>query len=135
MMKSKSKLLIPEIIRFIRKIYKTAFEISGKSILDQAVARGAFIDQSQSMNIFMSVPDNKRLTKSHFYAWKNGLKTGMYYLRLKPAVDPINFGLDPNVIAEIESKRESLGIIRNNNSNGNGHSTYYSNVSLCTSCQ
>jgi ribonucleoside-diphosphate reductase alpha chain len=77
----------------IRALYKTAYEISQKVIIDQAADRGAFICQSQSLNIFMENPSFAKLSSMHFYAWQRGLKTGMYYLRSKAAVDPIKFTL------------------------------------------
>ncbi len=84
---------IDEIPNHIKEIYKTAFEIKQKDIIQQSIDRGAFIDQSQSLNLFMEKPDNNILSSAHFYGWKNGLKTGMYYLRSKPAADPIQFGI------------------------------------------
>jgi len=82
----------------IKQLYKTIWEIKQVWVLKAAGARGAFVDQTQSMNIFMSEPDYQRLGSSHFWAWRNGLKTGMYYLRSKPSVDAIKFTLDPNLI-------------------------------------
>lgn len=78
----------------IKDLYKTAWEIKQRSIIDMAADRGAFIDQSQSLNLFMESPNYKKLTSAHFYAWEKGLKTGMYYLRSRPAVDPIKFTVD-----------------------------------------
>ena len=78
----------------IKELYKTAWEIKQRSIIDMAADRGAFIDQSQSLNLFMESPNYKKLTSAHFYAWEKGLKTGMYYLRSRPAVDPIKFTVD-----------------------------------------
>jgi ribonucleoside-diphosphate reductase alpha subunit len=77
----------------IRDLYKTAYEISQKVIIDQAADRGAFICQSQSLNIFMEAPTFAKLSSMHFYGWSRGLKTGMYYLRSKAATDPIKFTL------------------------------------------
>ena len=91
---------IPEIPPHIREIYKTAFEIKQRDIIQQSIDRGAFIDQSQSMNLFMGKPDNNILSSAHFFGWKNGIKTGMYYLRNKPAVLPLQFGI------EVEKKEE-----------------------------
>jgi len=76
---------IDEIPINIKNIYKTAFEIPQKAIVDLSIGRGPFIDHTQSLNIFMAEPNYKKLNNSHFYGWKNGLKTGMYYLRSKPA--------------------------------------------------
>lgn len=89
----------------IKNVFKTAFEIKTKPILNMAIGRGPFIDQSQSTNIFSKSPDFDMLTSSHFYGWENGLKTGMYYLRSVAAVDPVKFGLDPEVNKKIREKR------------------------------
>ena len=70
------------------------YEISQKNIIDQAADRGAFICQSQSLNLFVENANFGKLSSMHFYAWQKGLKTGMYYLRSKAAVDPIKFTLD-----------------------------------------
>ena len=78
----------------IKDLYKTAWEIKQKVILDMAADRGAFICQSQSMNVFMEDANYKKLSSMHFYAWQKGLKTGMYYLRTKAAADPIKFTVD-----------------------------------------
>ena len=85
---------IPEIPQDLKDLYKTTYEISQKVIIDMAADRGAFICQSQSMNLFVENPNFGKLSSMHFYAWQKGLKTGMYYLRSKAAVDPIKFTLD-----------------------------------------
>ena len=85
---------IPEIPQELKDLYKTTYEISQKVIIDLAADRGAFICQSQSMNLFVENPNFGKLSSMHFYAWQKGLKTGMYYLRSKAAVDPIKFTLD-----------------------------------------
>ena len=85
---------INEIPDNIKILYRTAWEISQRSILDMAADRGAYICQSQSLNIFMENATNSKLTSMHFHAWKIGLKTGMYYLRTKAAVDAIKFTID-----------------------------------------
>lgn len=77
----------------IKEVYKTVWEIKQKTIIDLAADRGKFVDQSQSMNIFMAEPDFNRLYSCHMYSFKQGLKTGMYYLRSRPAVDSIKFNL------------------------------------------
>lgn len=77
----------------LKQLYKTSWELSMKAIIDMAADRGAFICQSQSLNLFMESPTFSKLTSMHFYAWQKGLKTGMYYLRTRPAVDPIKFTL------------------------------------------
>lgn len=79
----------------IKLLYKTVWEMSMKNIIDMSADRGAFIDQSQSLNLFMAQPTENKVTSMHFYAWQKGLKTGMYYLRTKPAVDAKKFTLDP----------------------------------------
>lgn len=85
---------IKRIPQHIKDLYKTVWEISQKVIIDMAADRGAFVDQSQSMNIFIAEPTYGKLTSMHFYAWKKGLKTGMYYLRTKPATTAIKFTVD-----------------------------------------
>jgi ribonucleoside-diphosphate reductase alpha chain len=91
---------IPEIPGRIKELYKTAWEISQKAIIDQAADRGAFICQSQSLNIFMEQANFGKLTSMHFYGWEKGLKTGMYYLRTKAATDAIKFTIDKSVVEE-----------------------------------
>ncbi len=85
---------IPEIPQNIKDIYKTVWEISQKAIIDMSADRGAFICQSQSLNIHLTDPNFGKLTSMHFYAWKKGLKTGMYYLRSTAAADAIKFTVD-----------------------------------------
>ncbi|MEL6988745.1 MAG: ribonucleoside-diphosphate reductase subunit alpha, partial [Bacteroidota bacterium] len=77
----------------LKNLYKTVWELSQKVIIDMAADRGAYICQSQSLNLFVENPNFKKLSSMHFYAWQKGLKTGMYYLRSKAAVDPIKFTL------------------------------------------
>ena len=77
----------------LKEMYKTVWELSMKDIIDMSRHRGYFIDQSQSLNLFMENANMAKLTSMHFYAWKSGLKTGMYYLRTKSAVDAIKFTL------------------------------------------
>ena len=84
----------------IKELYKTVWELSMKDIIDMAKHRGYFIDQSQSLNLFVEGATMAKLTSMHFYAWKSGLKTGMYYLRTKSAVDAIKFTLDKKVKEE-----------------------------------
>jgi ribonucleoside-diphosphate reductase alpha chain len=85
---------IPEIPQNLKDIYKTVWEISQKVIIDMSAERGAFICQSQSLNIHITDPNFGKLTSMHFYAWKKGLKTGMYYLRSTSAADAIKFTHD-----------------------------------------
>jgi len=86
----------------LKELYKTVWELSMKDIIDMSRQRGYFIDQSQSLNLFMENANNSKLTSMHFYAWKSGLKTGMYYLRTKSAVDAIKFTLSK------ETKKEPV---------------------------
>eukprot|EP00635_Sarcinochrysidales_sp_CCMP3193_P010659 CAMPEP_0118907224 /NCGR_PEP_ID=MMETSP1166-20130328/10776_1 /TAXON_ID=1104430 /ORGANISM="Chrysoreinhardia sp, Strain CCMP3193" /LENGTH=193 /DNA_ID=CAMNT_0006846587 /DNA_START=38 /DNA_END=619 /DNA_ORIENTATION=+ len=79
----------------LKNLYKTAWELKQKHLVDLAADRGPFVDQSQSLNAFLPSPDYQKLTAFHFYGWKKGLKTGMYYLRTKPAANAIRFTLDP----------------------------------------
>lgn len=89
---------VPGIPQNIKDLYKTVWEISQKVIIDMAADRGAYICQSQSMNIFMQDPNFGKLTSMHFYAWKKGLKTGMYYLRSQAATAAIKFTLDKSAL-------------------------------------
>lgn len=91
---------VPEIPKHIREVYKTVWEISQRVILDMAADRGAFICQSQSMNVHIADPNTSKLTSMHFYAWKRGLKTGMYYLRTRPKADAIKFTVDQEQLAK-----------------------------------
>lgn len=99
---------INNIPQHIKKNYRTAFEIKMKDILKQSIERGKFIDQSQSLNLYMETSDFDRLTSAHFYGWEKGLKTGMYYLRSKASVDPIQFGIDPKEIQRIKKESEEI---------------------------
>ncbi|MBO1885055.1 ribonucleoside-diphosphate reductase subunit alpha [Capnocytophaga sp. Marseille-Q4570] len=89
---------IPKIPTELKELYKTVWEIKQKTIIDMAAERGAFICQSQSLNLFMAEPNLAKLTSMHFHAWKSGLKTGMYYLRTKAAVDAIKFTVDTQLL-------------------------------------
>jgi len=90
----------------IKAIYKTIWEIQQVWVLKGALARSYYVDQTQSMNIFMAEPDYQRLSSSHFWGWKNGLKTGMYYLRTRPSANAIKFTIDPNMEKKILNKIE-----------------------------
>jgi ribonucleoside-diphosphate reductase alpha chain len=89
---------LPGVPQNIKDLYKTVWEISQKIIIDMAADRGAYICQSQSMNIFMQDPNFGKLTSMHFYAWKKGLKTGMYYLRSQAATAAIQFTVDKSAL-------------------------------------
>lgn len=90
----------------IKQLYKTVWEISMKSVIEQCRDRGVFVDQMQSMNLFMANPNYKRLTSMHFYAWKNNLKSGMYYLRSKASASAGKFSIDPNLEKRIREKQQ-----------------------------
>ncbi|WET01058.1 ribonucleoside-diphosphate reductase subunit alpha [Flavobacterium sp. YJ01] len=102
---------IDKIPQDLKDLYKTVWEMSMKDIIDMSRQRGYFIDQSQSLNLFMQDANYSKLTSMHFYAWQSGLKTGMYYLRTKAAVDAIKFTLNndkkeetaPTLVAETEA--------------------------------
>lgn len=84
----------------LKALYKTVWEISQRSVIDHASARGAYIDQSQSMNVHMQEPNFGKISSMHFYAWKQGLKTGMYYLRTRAAVNAVQFTVKNNTKAK-----------------------------------
>ena len=90
----------------IRDLYKTVWEIKQKVIIDMAADRGAFICQSQSLNIHIADPSTAKLTSMHFYAWRKGLKTGMYYLRSRPKADAIQFTVDQSQLAQTRKTGE-----------------------------
>jgi len=87
----------------LKPLYKTAWEIKQKCLIDHAAGRGVYIDQSQSLNLFMEEPTYAKVTSAHFYVWKKGLK-GTYYLRSKPAADPIAFTVDPSLLVKTLKK-------------------------------
>jgi ribonucleoside-diphosphate reductase subunit M1 len=91
---------IPEIPKKMQEVYKTVWELKMRTLIDMAADRGAFIDQSQSLNLFVAAPTTSKLTSMHFYSWKQGLKTGCYYLRTRPAADAIQFTVDAEAVAQ-----------------------------------
>ena len=101
---------IDEIPDNIKALYKTVWEIKQKDLLDMAADRGAFIDQSQSLNVFIDQPNHAKLTSMHFHGWKKGLKTGMYYMRTKAVADAIKFTVskDTTSIPKIAVKPAAL---------------------------
>jgi ribonucleoside-diphosphate reductase alpha subunit len=101
---------IAEIPQNIKEIYKTVWEISQKSIIDMSADRGAYICQSQSLNIHLTDPNFGKLTSMHFYAWKKGLKTGMYYLRSTAAADAIKFTLDKTAMDQPHVSETKSGV-------------------------
>jgi ribonucleoside-diphosphate reductase alpha subunit len=90
---------IVELPQHLKDVYRTVWEIKQKDLIDMAAARGAYIDQSQSLNLFLETPSAAQITSMHFYTWKLGLKTGMYYLRSRPAADAIKFTVDQSKLA------------------------------------
>ncbi|KAJ1511657.1 Ribonucleoside-diphosphate reductase large subunit [Coelomomyces lativittatus] len=99
---------IPNIPDDLKKIYRTVWEISQRSIVDMAADRGAYIDQSQSLNIHIAEPNFGKLTSMHFHGWKSGLKTGIYYLRARPAADAIKFTVDQLALQKEKEKEQNL---------------------------
>ncbi|MFH4977936.1 hypothetical protein AB6A40_004645 [Gnathostoma spinigerum] len=98
----------------IRELYKTVWEISQKDLIEMAADRGAFIDQSQSLNIFIAKPTFANCTSMHFYGWQKGLKTGMYYLRTRPAVDAVQFTVDKSRLKnQMENSPQSVSEMMN----------------------
>ncbi len=97
---------IPEIPEDIKARYKTAWELKQRTLVDMAAARGAFICQSQSLNLFVADSTYAKLTGMHFYSWKKGLKTGCYYLRTKAPVAAQKFTVDPRLLAAIHQNKD-----------------------------
>ena len=114
---------IKEIPQEGKDLFKTVWEISQKEIINLAIGRSPFIDQSQSLNIHLAEPTYSKMCSVHFHAWKNGLKTGMYYLRSRPAADPIKFTVDVEYLlkqaGQIINKDEENEAIRPREENGN----------------
>jgi ribonucleoside-diphosphate reductase subunit M1 len=108
---------VMEIPKVVREVYKTVWEISQRSIIDMAADRGAFICQSQSLNIHIAEPTTSKLTSMHFYTWKLGLKTGMYYLRTRPKADAIKFTVDQEQLVAEKLKQQNLNDVTNNKEN------------------
>ena len=104
---------IDQIPESIQKLYKTSWEIKQKTLIDMAAARGAFICQSQSLNLFIADPNYAKLTSMHFYGWKKGLKTGVYYLRTRAPVMAQKFTIDPDLQREA-AKSEQQRVLRKN---------------------
>lgn len=94
---------IPEIPADLKELYKTVWEIKQRSLIDMAADRGAYICQSQSLNLFVDSPNTSKLTSMHFYAWKKGLKTGMYYLRTQAATQAVQFTVEKQGSKEMEA--------------------------------
>jgi len=123
---------IPEIPANIKELYKTVWEIKQRTIIDMAADRGAFIDQSQSLNLFIQDANFAKMSSAHFYAWKKGLKTGMYYLRTKAAADAIKFTVDQSALAQptfVLGNEDQLLVDR-----GQGHVLSYDEQQAQLSC-
>ena len=99
---------IPGINEELQLRYKTSWEMKQKVLIDMAAARGAFICQSQSLNLFVADPTYSKLTSMHFYAWKQGLKTGCYYLRTKAPVTAQKFTVDPRLMAAVQNNQSQV---------------------------
>jgi ribonucleotide reductase alpha subunit len=103
---------IAEIPEHVRELYKTVWEIKMRTVIDMAADRGVFVDQSQSMNLFVENPDFKKLSSMHFYAWNKGLKTGMYYLRTKAKAKAQMFTIDPKLVKLSNLQQDGLACTR-----------------------
>jgi len=101
---------IPAIPADVKAIYKTVWEISQKKVLDLAADREAYICQSQSLNVHLQAPTMGQLTSMYFYGWKKGLKTGMYYLRTRPAAQAIQFTMDQSVLKNAKKQQEQAAL-------------------------
>jgi len=108
---------IDSIPKNIKDIYRTVWEIPQMSLIEMSADRAPFIDQSQSLNIFIDTPSFAKLNTCLFYSWEKGLKTGMYYLRSKVASKPNRFGIDIDHINRIESEKKKKEICRLNKNN------------------
>jgi len=123
---------IPEIPDDIKLLYRTCWELKMRSLIDMAADRGAFIDQSQSFNVFMTDPNYAKLSSMHFYGWKKGLKTGMYYLRTRAAADAIKFTVDQSSLAAKAKQDAKQG--DGNKADANEASTASREPEECLAC-
>ena len=110
---------IDAIPKHLQDVYKTVWEVPQRVILDLAADRSPYICQSQSLNVHIADPSSKKLTSMHFYAWKKGLKTGMYYLRSRPKADAIQFTVDQEKLAEDTKKKASVSTDKENKKTSN----------------
>jgi len=110
---------IEEIPKELRDVYKTVWEVPQRIILDLAADRSPYICQSQSLNVHIAEPSSKKLTSMHFYAWKKGLKTGMYYLRSRPKADAIQFTVDQEKLAADTKTKANVATGKENRAKSN----------------
>ncbi|EMR02992.1 ribonucleoside-diphosphate reductase subunit alpha [Cesiribacter andamanensis] len=125
---------IPEIPQHIKDLYRTVWEISQKAIMDMAADRGAYICQSQSLNIHIQDPNFGKLTSMHFYAWKKGLKTGMYYLRTKAAASAIQFTVDKTALQQPKAAEAQQPAPANDDQNRSDMACSLDNPDACEAC-
>jgi ribonucleoside-diphosphate reductase alpha subunit len=126
---------IPEIPQHIKDLYRTVWEISQKSIMDMAADRGAYICQSQSLNIHIQDPNFGKMTSMHFYSWKKGLKTGMYYLRTKAATQAIQFTVDKAALQQPKAaEAPQQAPVSNDDQNRSDMACSLDNPDACEAC-
>ena len=123
---------IKEVPAHIKELYKTVWEIKQRNLIDMAADRGAFICQSQSLNLFVDTPTVAKLTSMHFYAWKKGLKTGMYYLRTQAATQAVQFTIEKQGSNEMEPVIPKPEESHNNNQNNVDDITSDFNAPSCS---
>jgi ribonucleoside-diphosphate reductase alpha chain len=116
----------------IKKLYKTSWELSQKSLMDLSISRGPYVCQTQSLNLFFEEPTTRVLTSAMFYAWKNGLKTGVYYVRSRPKTQAQQFTIDPKLIKnkELQEKQEK----QEKNEKSEKTKGYVCTDEICYSC-
>lgn len=102
---------ISEIPEHLREVYKTVWEIKQKRMMDLAVARGPYICQSQSLNLYQENPQFAKMSAMHFHAWKSGLKTGQYYFRSRPARDAIKFTVNVDMLLQAADKGSAAQVM------------------------
>lgn len=115
----------------LKELYRTVWEIPQRAIIDMAADRGAFIDQSQSLNIHLADPNYQKLTSMHFYGWKKGLKTGMYYLRTRAAADAIKFTVDQAAISKSLRQASLKDAEEEKDENNNGENKVQKPIPAC----
>lgn len=103
---------ISAIPKDLKELYKTVWEIPQKTLINLAIGRGPYICQSQSLNVYMEQPNYQKITSMHFYGWKNGLKTGQYYLRTKAAADAIKFTVNVESLLKAVDENDSASVLK-----------------------